>query len=36
MACMVMIDIYENKLVNAIENKPLCASKSNFADMLAI
>ena len=32
----VTIDIYGNKLVNAIEAKPLCASLSNLADMLAI
>ena len=30
------IDIYGNKLVNAVETKPLCASSSNLADMLAI
>ena len=29
-------DMYGNKLVNTIETKPLCASSSNFADMLAI
>ena len=32
----VTIDKYGNKLVNTIETKPLCASSSNFADMLAI
>ena len=32
----VTIDMYGNKLVNTIETKPLCASSSNFADMLAI
>ena len=32
----VTIDIYGNKLVNTIETKPLCASSSNFANMLAI
>ena len=32
----VTIDIYRNKLVNMIETKLLCASSSNFADMLAI
>ena len=32
----VTIDIYGNKLVNTIETKPLCASLSNLADMLAI
>ena len=32
----VTIDIYGNKLVKAIETKPLCASSSNLADMLAI
>ena len=30
------IDIYGNKIVNTIETKPLCASSSNLADMLAI
>ena len=30
----VTIDMYENKLVNTIETKPLCASSSNLADML--
>ena len=30
------IDIYGNKLVYAIEIKPMCASLSNLADMLAI
>ena len=32
----VTIDIYENKLVSTIQTKPLCASSSNLADMLAI
>ena len=32
----VTIDMYGNKLMNTIETKPLCASLSNFADMLAI
>ena len=32
----VTIYIYGNKLVNMIETKPLCASASNLADMLAI
>ena len=33
----VTIDIYGNiKLVNKIETKPLCASSSNLADMLAM
>ena len=32
----VTIDIYGNKLVNAIETKPLCSSLSNLADMSAI
>ena len=32
----VTIDIYGNKLVNKIDTKPLCASSSNLADMLAI
>ena len=32
----VTIDIYGNKIVKAIETKPLCASLSNLADMLAI
>ena len=27
---------YRNKLVNTIETKPLCASLSNWVDMLAI
>ena len=31
----VTIDIYGNKLVNMIETKPLCASSSSLADMLA-
>ena len=30
------IDKYGNKLVNKIENKPLCDSSSNLAYMLAI
>ena len=32
----VTIDIYRNKLVSTIETKPLCASSSNLADVLAI
>ena len=32
----VTIDIFGNKLVNAIETKPVCATSSNLADMLAI
>ena len=32
----VTMDIYGNKLVNTIATKPLCASWSNLADMLAI
>ena len=32
----VTINFYGNKLVNMIETKPLCASSSNLADMLAI
>ena len=32
----VTIDIYGNKFVNTIEYKPLCASSSNLAEMLAI
>ena len=32
----VTIHIYGNKLVNIIKTKPLCASSSNLADMLAI
>ena len=32
----VTIDIYGNKLVNTMETKPLCATSSNFADILAI
>ena len=32
----VTIDIRGNKLVNMIETKPLCASSSKLADMLAI
>ena len=32
----VTMDIYGNKLVNTIETKPLCASWSNLADMLAM
>ena len=32
----VTIDIYGNKLLNAIETKPLCSSSSNLVDMLAI
>ena len=30
------MEIYGNKLVNAIETKPLCISLSNLADMLTI
>ena len=33
---MTRIDIYGIKLVNKIETKPLCASLSNLAYMLAI
>ena len=32
----VTIDTYRDKLVNTIQTKPLCASSSNLADMLAI
>ena len=32
----VTIDMSGNKLVNMIETKPLCASSSNLADILAI
>ena len=32
----VTIEMYGNKLVNTIETKPLCASSSNFADMLSM
>ena len=32
----VTMDIYGNTLVNRIETKPLCASWSNLADMLAM
>ena len=32
----VTIDTYGDKLVNTIQTKPLCASSSNLADMLAI
>ena len=32
----VTMDIYGNKLVNTIETKPLCASRSNLVDMLGI
>ena len=32
----VTIDTYRNKLTNTIQTKPLCASSSNLADMLAI
>ena len=32
----VTIDMYSNKLVTMIETKPLCATSSNLADMLAI
>ena len=30
------MNIFNDKLVNMIETKPLCASSSNLADMLAI
>ena len=30
------MDIFGNKLVNTIETKPLCASRSNLADMLTM
>ena len=30
------MDIYENKLVNMIATKPLCASRSDLEDMLAM
>ena len=32
----VTIDIYGNKIVNAIETKPVCSSSSNLAHILAI
>ena len=32
----VTMDIYENKLVNMIANKSLCATLSNLANMLAM
>ena len=32
----VTIDVYGNKFVNMIENKPSCASSSKLADILAI
>ena len=32
----VKIDTYRNKLVNTIQTKPLFASSSNLADILAI
>ena len=32
----VTIDMYGNKLVNIIETKPLCATSSNLAEMLAL
>ena len=32
----VTLDLLGNKLVNMIETKPLCATSSNLADMLAI
>ena len=32
----VTMDIYENKLVNTIETKPLCISLSNLADMFTM
>ena len=28
----VTVDIYDNKLVNMIETRPLCVSSSNLAD----
>ena len=30
------MDIYGNNLVNMIETKPLCASRSDLADILAV
>ena len=32
----VTMDIYGNKLMNAVETKPLCISLSNLADMLTM
>ena len=32
----VTIDMHGTKLVNMIENKPLCVYSSNLADMLAV
>ena len=32
----VTMDIYDNKLVNMIETRLLCASSSNLADMLTM
>ena len=32
----VTMDIYGNKVVNAIETKPLCIYLSNLADMLTM
>ena len=32
----VTMDIYGNKLVNMIATKPLCASRSDLADILAM
>ena len=32
----VTIDVYGKKLVNMVKTKPLCASSSNLADILAI
>ena len=32
----VTMDIYDNKVVNMIETRPLCASSSNLADMLTM
>ena len=32
----VTMDVYGNKLVNTIETKPLCASRSNLADKLGM
>ena len=30
------MDIYDNKLVDMMETKPLCASSSNLEDMLTM
>ena len=32
----VTMDVYGNKLVNMIETKPWCASRSNLADKLGM